>query len=203
MGAMQTRRRRKPEEARAEILDAAEARLAAAGPAALRLQEIAADVGISHPAVLHHFGNREALVHAVVDRAMQRLEQDLVHAFAGAAAGMPGPEALLDRVYETLFDRGHARTMAWLLLSGYAPMAGPSARANWTSIAKATHALRPAGADFDDTMFTVILSALALFGQAIAGRSAFDLASLGDDPDAGLRFRRWLGQLLVRHLERA
>lgn len=197
---METRRRRKPEEARAEILDAAERRLAAAGPAALRLQEIAADVGISHPAVLHHFGSREALVHAVVDRAMQRLEQDLVQAFA-ATAGAPGPEALLDRVYETLADRGHARTMAWLLLSGYAPSVAPAARANWTAIAKATHALRPAGADFDDTMFTVLLSALALFGQAIAGQSAFDLASLGD-PEAGLRFRRWLGQLLVQHLER-
>lgn len=204
MSAMAARRRRTAEEARTEILDAAERRLAAAGPAALRLQEIAADVGISHPAVLHHFGSREALVQAVVERAMQNLEQDLVRSFASASAsaGTPDSAALLDRVFETLAERGHARLMAWLMLSGYEPLGTESARANWRAIARATHALRPAGASLEDTMFTVVLSALALFGQAIAGPSAFDLASLGDDTDAPKRFRRWLGELLVRHLER-
>ena len=96
---MAARRRRTAEEARAEILDAAERRLAAAGPAALRLQEVAADVGISHPAVLHHFGSREALVQAVVERAMQNLEDDLVRSFAGATAGVPDSAVLLDRVF--------------------------------------------------------------------------------------------------------
>jgi AcrR family transcriptional regulator len=203
-----TRRRRSAEEARAEILDAAERRLSAAGPSALRLQEVAADVGISHPAVLHHFGSREALVQAVVERAMQNLEQDLVRSIAGANAGTPDSAALLDRVFETLADRGHARLMAWLMLSGYEPLGTASARANWMMIARATHSLRPKNsnsegpAGFEDTMFTVVLSALALFGQAIAGPGAFDLASLGDDPEVAQRFRRWLGELLVRHLER-
>jgi AcrR family transcriptional regulator len=41
----------------------------------LRLQDIAADVGISHPAVLHHFGSREALVHAVIQRAILSLQK--------------------------------------------------------------------------------------------------------------------------------
>ena len=92
--------------------------------------------------------------------------------------------------------------MAWLMLSGYEPLGTASARANWTAIARATHALRPKDAPYEDTMFTVVLAALALFGQAIAGRGAFDLASLGDDPQVAARFRRWLGELLVRHLER-
>jgi len=48
--------RRTKEEAQRVILDAAEERLANGGPEALRLQDIAADVGISHPAILHHFG---------------------------------------------------------------------------------------------------------------------------------------------------
>ena len=47
--------RRTKEEAQRVILDAAEERLANGGPEALRLQDIAADVGISHPAILHHF----------------------------------------------------------------------------------------------------------------------------------------------------
>ena len=47
--------RRTAEAARAAILEAAEKRLAEAGPAGIRLQGVAADVGVSHPTVLHHF----------------------------------------------------------------------------------------------------------------------------------------------------
>ena len=49
------RRRRSPEEARAEILDAAEHLLIEEGLSALTLQRVASEVGISHPGVLHHF----------------------------------------------------------------------------------------------------------------------------------------------------
>src|SRR5450432_3158548 len=63
-----TRRRRTSDEARAAILDAAERRLVSSGPAGIRLQEVAADVGVSHPTVLHHFGSREALVREVCER---------------------------------------------------------------------------------------------------------------------------------------
>src|SRR5688572_5204467 len=79
-GALATRRaaratkkrvRRTAGAAREAILDAAEKRLAEGGPAGLRIQEIARDVGISHPTLLHHFGSRAALVEAVVDRALE------------------------------------------------------------------------------------------------------------------------------------
>ena len=49
------RRRRSPEEARAEILDAAEHLLIHEGLGSLTLQRVAREVGISHPGVLHHF----------------------------------------------------------------------------------------------------------------------------------------------------
>ncbi|MDO9127858.1 MAG: helix-turn-helix domain-containing protein, partial [Parvibaculum sp.] len=61
--------RRTAEEARRLILDAAEERLAKQGPEGLRLQDIARDVGISHPAILHHFESREGLVRALIARA--------------------------------------------------------------------------------------------------------------------------------------
>ena len=75
------RRRLSSEDAREAILAATEKRLREVGPDALRLQEIASDVGLSHPTVLHHFGNREALVSAVVARAMLALETDLIACF--------------------------------------------------------------------------------------------------------------------------
>ena len=59
---VKARVRRTAEDARAAILDAAERRLGATGPGGIRLQEVAADVGVSHSTVLHHFGSREGLV---------------------------------------------------------------------------------------------------------------------------------------------
>lgn len=53
---------------RSAILDAAERRFADLGYAATRLQDIAADVGKTAPAVAHFFGGKEALYRAVLER---------------------------------------------------------------------------------------------------------------------------------------
>jgi AcrR family transcriptional regulator len=211
--AVDRRDARRPRDARGArdvrgaILDAAEERLRDAGPGAIRLQEVAAQVGISHPAVLHHFGSREGLVQAVVDRAIRALQDDLSRALARQMhEGRPDGEALFERVFEVLFDRGHARLLAWLLLAGYEPFDGDAVRAGWASVAEVTHAMRLGGPggesapSLEDTRFTILLSALALFGEAIAGRATFDAAGLGRGAAVERRFRRWLADLLGAHL---
>ena len=199
-----TRKRRTAEAAREEILTAAEARLIAGGPAGLRLQELAAEMGVSHPAILHHFGSREGLVSAVVQRAIGNLQQDLMAAIAGAGPRYDGVP-LLDRVYEMLATHGHARLMAWLLLSGYEPLDGPEVRAGWKKIIDMTHAARVAttkdnSLSREDTAFTVVLSALAVFGQAIAGPTTFAAAGLGRSAKAQAQVRAWLSARLGEHL---
>jgi TetR/AcrR family transcriptional regulator, repressor for neighboring sulfatase len=201
------RRRRTADAARREILEAAERRLAQSGPAGLRLQDVAADVGISHPAVLHHFGSREGLVHAVIQQAIVGLQQDLVRSLSETQHGdAPDTAALFEHVFETLFDRGHARLMAWLLLSGYDPF-NETARANWAQIGQVAHALRlkrvkgKRKPTYEDTLFAIVLPALALFGQAIAGEATFRVAGLDGDPRASRRFRKWLAALLSKHMD--
>src|SRR4051794_653604 len=108
------RKRRTAEEARSAILDAAERRLVASGPAGIRLQEVAADVGVSHPTVLHHFGSREGLVEAVVARALDSLRAGLVAAVRASPNGPEEVGPLLDAVFDTLVRGGHARAFLWL-----------------------------------------------------------------------------------------
>src|SRR5277367_2216454 len=115
------RKRRTGEQARSAILDAAERRLVAGGPGAIRLQEVAADVGVSHPTVLHHFGSREGLVEAVVVRALDSLRAGLLAAVQDAPKGRDQVAAMLESVHEALLEGGHARAFFWLALSGYAP----------------------------------------------------------------------------------
>jgi len=63
------------DEARTRILTAAERKLAEVGPEQLRLTELAAELGISHQAILYHYGSREELVSAVLAHAIARINQ--------------------------------------------------------------------------------------------------------------------------------
>src|SRR5439155_19480326 len=91
MPASAKRLRRSPEEARRLILDTAQELIARNGPEGLRLQEIAAAAGISHPLILHHFGSREGLVRAFVHEAVAELRCRLV-----AEVGLAGWSPVLE-----------------------------------------------------------------------------------------------------------
>src|SRR6516225_8991123 len=105
------RQRRTPEEARRLILETAQALIASTGPEGLRLQDIAAAAGISHPLILHHFGSREGLVRALTRQAAAELRDKLVAAMASSEYSI---EQQLDRVFDAFRD-GMAQRLAWLV----------------------------------------------------------------------------------------
>jgi AcrR family transcriptional regulator len=200
------RKRRTAEEARAAILDATERRLVAAGPGGIRLQDVAAEVGVSHPTVLHHFGSREALVEAVVVRALDGLQADVMTALAAAPEGEGQVAALLDGVFAALSARGHGRALMWLALAGDGPHEGDL---RLRAVAETVHALRrervPAGAaapPFEDSQFAVVLAASAMIAHSVIGPHLLRGAGV-DEARAPARFRAWLARLLLEHLERA
>src|ERR1700722_11490401 len=84
LAAKVKRVRRRPEDARRLILDAAEASMAAAGPAGLRLQDVARAAGVSHPTILHHFGSRKGLVRALNLRTLEDLKTAVIGQLSAA-----------------------------------------------------------------------------------------------------------------------
>lgn len=201
-GPAPPRKRRTADEARTAILDASERMLVAAGPAGIRLQQIAADVGVSHSAVLHHFGSREKLVEAVVARATHSLQARLVEAVrASAPKDTSEVRALLDGVFEALAEGNQGRAYLWLALDGYAP---PIDAVGVRAVAEAVHEVRrerrrakgkraPA---FDDTYFTILLPALAMLSLSVLAP-----ATEGASAEGATRFRAWLARLIHAHLE--
>lgn len=206
--ARSSRKRRSAADARREILDAAEARFLAGGPASLRLQEIAAEVGVAHPTILHHFGSREGLLRAVTERAMQALELDLIRALAEPDLERIDVPALMERIFDTLGAHGQARMLAWLVLSGGGEGDGATGAGRFMSVlSELVHARRRAAwsgkgpaPSYEDTQFSVMLAGVALVGDALLGDGIRASGGLAEDPDAARRFRAWFAGLLVDHL---
>ncbi|MEX0840209.1 MAG: helix-turn-helix domain-containing protein [Parvibaculum sp.] len=195
--------RRTAEEARRLILDAAEERLARQGPEGLRLQDIARDIGISHPAILHHFESREGLVRALIARANAQLRDTMLTALGGEHTKADASDHI-GHVFEALSDRGTARLLSWLLLTGRATEKS-DAHNVMGEIVEALQKRREEYAalkgkpapDREDTLFMAMLTANAAFGEAIVGRQLAE--AVGLDADGIKRFRNWFAKLLNEH----
>jgi AcrR family transcriptional regulator len=203
------RRRRSAEDARRAILEVAQKRLVEGGPEALRLQDIASDLGLSHPAILHHFGSREGLLQALARHGLAALQEDLLPALERPPEEVGGADGILERAFATLGDRGHARLLAWLALSGRAgSQGGAEPEQMLRALADAVHGRRVAFAresgrpepSREDTDFSVTLVAVALLGDAVMGDGVRRSAGLPDDAATRRRFRSFLGRLVAGHL---
>lgn len=198
------RRRLDAAAARELILDATEKRLALAGPSGIRLKDVAAAAGVSHPTVLHHFGSRGELVKAVITRSMRAVNASLVAALEATGEGDPPLEALLENVAAAFEGSGHARVVLWLALEGHRI---DGAEARLVDVVSAAHAVRAArdgceGGTREDTARTVVLAALALVSGAVIGEAMLGNAGLAEDAREPSRFRAWLAGVLREHLEK-
>jgi AcrR family transcriptional regulator len=193
--------RRTAEDARRQILDAAEIRLAQTGPAGIRLQDVAADLGISHPVILHHFGSREGLIRALTDRAVEELRDKLMLALNAADIRT---ESILGEVFNA-FRGGLAQRLAWLAITGTDERREDHDRVT-LEIVRLVHEMRVANAppgvavDEEDTRSIVYLVTAAAFGDAIFGAQLRRRAGLSQDAAAGKAFQRWFAELLRLHL---
>lgn len=202
------RRRRTAEEARHEILAAAQRRLAAGGPEAIRLQDIARDLGIAHPTILHHFESREGLMRALARSALGALNADLLRAIVDPRRG-PEPAAVLDRVFATLGESGHARLLAWAAMSPHGSDPPEDELQFLRRVAQAieeraaVEAGRVAGLPppAEEIAFVVRLTAAAMLGDALLGPVLTRSAGRRDHATVERRFRLWLGRLLAERLQ--
>ena len=122
MAKAQGRRvRRTVEESRQAILEIAERYLAAEGPNGVKVQRIAADLGMTDAAIHYHFGNRDGLLQALLRFSGLRFVTELEQAVAsGRTEDLDLASAA--RLLSDLYDRrGTARLAMWLMLSGWSP----------------------------------------------------------------------------------
>ena len=203
MTAKPKRIRRTAEEARRVILDAAEKRLAENGPEGIRLQDIANDVGISHPTILHHFENRDGLVLALARRGAEQLSASLMTAFSSPEGAGRDMHAIMDRVYEVLAERGHSRLGGGMVLGG-SWRDDPGRGGFLEELIDVIHRLRETEAkgvsdpppSRDETEFLVMLGAIAALGDGLFGTVVRRAAGHFNDVEYAHRFRDQFADML-------
>ncbi len=196
--AKKKRIRRTPEDARAHILDAAEAILAkGGGPAALRLQDVAHQAGVSHPTILHHFGSREGLVRAINKRGFEKLTGAATEQMASMRPGNEGVRATF-----AAYRDGLAQRTIWLMQSKE-PLP-PERPELFERVVESFHQMRRRLAapgvepDLADTRAVIHLTTIAAFGDALIGPR---LRNAGPkEAEQREAFERWYGELLDMYL---
>ena len=113
--------RRTPEAARRAILEAAERSLIKDGPMGVRVQHIAADLGITGAALHYHFGSRDALIDSVMRFSAKRLLMDIDAILEAWDVDQLDIRRLGALFRKTYADHGAARLIFWLALHGRKP----------------------------------------------------------------------------------
>jgi AcrR family transcriptional regulator len=108
------RRRRSPELARTELLDAAERVFTEQAPDEVGLKEIAREAGVSHALITHYFGTYSGLIEATLQRRLNALRETMVLRLRDAGV-LSRPEELLAILFRTFDDPVHLRLMKWLV----------------------------------------------------------------------------------------
>ena len=110
------RRRRAPEVARLEILEAAERVFTGSQPDQVGLKEVAREAGVSHALITHYFGTYPGLIEAALERRIRTLREGLLERLRDAGA-LARPVELLAMLFRALEDPVHLRLTSWLLAS--------------------------------------------------------------------------------------
>jgi TetR/AcrR family transcriptional regulator, repressor for neighboring sulfatase len=204
-----TRKRRPPEAARQEILEAAMRIFEDHHPEEVGLKEVAKAVGVSHALVTHYFGSFGSLVDAVLEARVVSLRQAMLARMADAGS-LDRPGELLAALFDALNDPVHKRLWLWTLATerdaaaDFFPLRQQGMRlvAERLAAAIAEDAGIAPATIFAEVERTLIAVVSAAYGYT-AGKTAL-IGSLGKTPSRELDrgVQESLGQMMRHHLLR-
>jgi TetR/AcrR family transcriptional regulator len=212
MGA--TRQRRSPgsrdaDAARAAILDAAVAAFARSGLAGTRMEDIARDAGVAKGLLFHHFGSKEGLWQAALERVYRRLRAGQDEAAIVSLGPVEGMKLLARETFRRF--RAHPEIVALMneenLHRARHLRAAGGVRHLYNPLFAAMEALLAEGraqglfrADIDVTALYVALSALGYF--YCANRWTLAAAFAGDlfEKRRIAAYETMIGEMVVAYL---
>ncbi len=196
--------RRGRDEARRAILEAAEKRLREGGPLAVRVQHVAADLGITDAAIHHHFRSRQGLLEALMRFAGGRMRSELAAILEDWDGGPDGLGRVAELIADTYSVRGYSRLALWLSEGGWET----TGEGLFDPLVDAVHRIRLKAARVDggprprrqEAQYEVALMNLAFAAEPLFGHGFLRSVGLEGDASGQERLRRWLVRRLSRLL---
>ncbi|WP_310085068.1 TetR/AcrR family transcriptional regulator [Caulobacter sp. BE254] len=191
------RRRRSPDEARAQALVSARKLLIAGGPNSLTLQAVAQDIGVTHGTLIHHFGSAAELQSALMGAMVRDLAVALESAVAHVRSDERAPRTVVDIVFAAFDEGGAGHLAAWIALSNRYEHLEPVREAVVDLVAALNEKVLTSGDDPPRHIpSALLLITLCAFGDAVIGGPLREM--LGRDRDA---VRRLAANLLPALIE--
>ena len=190
------RTRLSPEESRSAALVAARRLLIAAGPQAVTLKAVAAEIGRTHANLLHHFGSaaglQAELARSIADSVTSRIAESVERARAGEADARD----IVDQTFDAFGREGAGALAAWMILTGNRDALDPildSIRGLVAQLSSGHDAHHVGG-----STLALVLSAL---GDALLGAPIADALGLPRDTARALAAERLRARLDADHTE--
>jgi AcrR family transcriptional regulator len=194
---VKTRRRRSPDEARAQALACARQLLISRGPDAVTLNAVAREIGVTHGNLIHHFGSAAQLQSALMGAMVRDLAKALQTAVAHVRSDANAPRALVDIVFDAFDEGGAGQLAAWIALSNRYEHLEPVREAVGDLVSALDETVRSAdGGAPQHIPSALLLLTLCAFGDAMIGGPL--RAMLGRDDES---VRRIAAHLLPNMLD--
>ncbi|HEY1554337.1 MAG TPA: TetR/AcrR family transcriptional regulator [Kofleriaceae bacterium] len=198
------RRRRTPEAARQELLDAADRVFADVHPDHVGLVDVAREAGVSHALITHYFGTYAGLLEATLERRIRTLRAEILTRLREAGA-LSRPGDLLAVLFRALEDPVHVRLVKWMLASDR-PSAAKAFALQDKGLQEVAHAVAgaidpPPNRRQLDTIELALLTAVsAAYGYAISKYAMAGAIGRPVSSELDLEVQRTLAGMLQAYL---
>ena len=184
------RKRRSPEQARHEIMEAAKAVLLEQGPDSLKISNIAKKAGVSHPLILHHFGSTEGLILDLQNKIARDVRETLLHTFQNISIAEGITQAL-----SNLSSKSNARLMAWLIARNHSPFP-PEEEKGLEQIRDVLH--QKTGRSKTELNRIILIILLAMYGEGLFGDDLRIRLGIEDLQKEQKEFQDWLMNKIIK-----
>jgi AcrR family transcriptional regulator len=177
------RRRRAPEEVRAEALAVARRLLLEQGPEAITLKAVGDALGMTHANLIHHFGSADRLQGELMRSMVDDLAVALVALVEEVQRGHIDDRAVVEAVFDAFDQGGAGRLAAWIALSKDDALFD----AFRPAVAMLAKALADRHVDEGPALNqSILLTALLALGDSLLGRFLCGVLHLPEDSTRSL-----------------
>lgn len=141
----------------------------------MTLSAVAADIGVTHANLIHHFGSAAGLQSALMGSMVADLNLALSTAVVRLRTDDGAPLELVNAVFDAFIEGGAGRLAAWIAMSGDMSHLEPVREAVQDLVRAISEKMGESGQAREKIGSAVLFIALTAFGESLIGEPLRDM----------------------------